>query len=92
MPGCTDCASDQAGEDLENPRFRSVLWIALLANFTMFLVEIIASHLGDSMSLQADALDFFDVPAATAAHVGGVFNRHKPSHRGVRGVFWIDVF
>ena len=59
MPGCTDCASDQAGEDLENPRFRMVLWIALVANFAMFLVEIIASHLGDSMSLQADALDFF---------------------------------
>jgi len=59
MPGCTDCASDQAGEDLENPRFRIVLWIALVANFAMFLVEIIASHIGDSMSLQADALDFF---------------------------------
>ena len=59
MPGCTDCASDQADEDLENPRFRMVLWIALVANFAMFLVEIVASHLGDSMSLQADALDFF---------------------------------
>ena len=59
MPGCTDCASDQAGEDLENPRFRMVLWIALVANFAMFLVEIVASHVGDSMSLQADALDFF---------------------------------
>ena len=59
MPGCTDCASDQAGEDLENPRFRMVLWIALVANFAMFLVEIVASHVGDSMSLQADTLDFF---------------------------------
>lgn len=59
MVGCTDCASDQASEDLENPRFRIVLWIALLANFAMFIVEIIASQLGDSMSLQADALDFF---------------------------------
>ncbi len=59
MPGCTDCASDQAGEDLENPRFRMVLWIALVANFAMFIVEVIASQLSDSMSLQADALDFF---------------------------------
>ena len=59
MPGCSDCASDQMGEDLENPRFRLVLWIALLANFAMFIVEIIASQLSDSMSLQADALDFF---------------------------------
>ncbi len=59
MPGCTDCASDQTGEDLGNPRFRLVLWIALLANFAMFIVEIIASQISDSMSLQADALDFF---------------------------------
>ena len=34
-------------------------WVALIANFAMFVVEIIASHLSDSMSLQADALDFF---------------------------------
>ncbi len=59
MAGCTDCPSEQSDADLENPRFRVVLWIALLANFAMFVVEIIASQLGDSMSLQADALDFF---------------------------------
>ena len=59
MSGCTDCPSAQSDIDLDNPRFRSVLWIALLANFAMFVVEIIASQLGDSMSLQADALDFF---------------------------------
>lgn len=59
MAGCTSCASDQVGADLENPRFRRVLWIALIANFAMFVVEIVASRIGDSMSLQADALDFF---------------------------------
>ena len=59
MAGCTDCPSEQSDADLENPRVRVVLWIALLANFAMFVVEIIASQLGDSMSLQADALDFF---------------------------------
>ena len=59
MAGCTDCPSAQSDADLDNPRFRVVLWIALLANFAMFVVEIIASQVGDSMSLQADALDFF---------------------------------
>ena len=59
MAGCTSCASDQVGADLENPRFRRVLWNALIANFAMFVVEIVASRIGDSMSLQADALDFF---------------------------------
>lgn len=57
MPGCTDCVSDSmSGTDSV---FRRVLWIALIANFAMFVVEIIASRIGDSMSLQADALDFF---------------------------------
>ncbi len=57
MPGCNDCPAD--GVDGLNPVFRRVLWIALIANFAMFVVEIVASQIGDSMSLQADALDFF---------------------------------
>ncbi|MGI9325507.1 MAG: cation transporter [Pseudomonadales bacterium] len=59
MVGCTDCAAGQAEAGLEDPRFRGVLWVALVLNFSMFLVELYASRLGDSMSLQADALDFF---------------------------------
>ena len=60
MPGCTNCPSDtaSAGNSVD-PVFRRVLWIALIANAAMFLVEIIASQLGDSIALQADALDFF---------------------------------
>ena len=59
MPGCTDCPSDQIdGRGLE-PVFRRVLWIALIANFAMFIVELVASRVSGSMSLQADALDFF---------------------------------
>ena len=59
MPGCTDCPSDPIdGRGLE-PVFRRVLWIALIANFAMFIVELVASRVSDSMSLQADALDFF---------------------------------
>lgn len=59
MVACTDCASDNADGSLSDPTFRRVLWFALIANFAMFIVEIIASRLGDSISLQADALDFF---------------------------------
>jgi Co/Zn/Cd efflux system component len=59
MPGCTDCPSDVATNASADPIFRRVLWAALLANVAMFFVEIVASQLGDSMSLQADALDFF---------------------------------
>lgn len=60
MPGCTDCPSDNATRDkVSDPLFRRILWIALIANAAMFFVEIVASQIGDSMSLQADALDFF---------------------------------
>ncbi len=59
MPGCSDCPGENSDASTLNPLFRRVLWIALIANFTMFLVEIVASRLGDSLSLQADALDFF---------------------------------
>ena len=58
MPGCTECPSDSAVDSASDTVFRWALWIALLANFAMFVVEMVASHLGDSMSLQADALDF----------------------------------
>lgn len=60
MPGCTNCPSDTTtASDTIDPIFRRILWIALIANAAMFLVEIIASLIGDSISLQADALDFF---------------------------------
>lgn len=58
MAGCTDCSPGQM-DAVSDTSFRSVLWIALAANFAMFLVEIVASLVGDSLSLQADALDFF---------------------------------
>lgn len=59
MPGCSECSAGSAGQAATNSAFRRVLWIALLANFVMFLVELAASYFGDSLSLQADALDFF---------------------------------
>lgn len=58
MVGCNDCAS-QGAENPRDPLFRRILWIALIVNFGMFMVEIVASYYGDSISLQADALDFF---------------------------------
>jgi len=59
MPGCTNCPSDIATSNTNDHVFRRVLWIALIANAAMFFVEIAASQIGDSISLQADALDFF---------------------------------
>jgi len=41
------------------PGYRRVLWIALFANLVMFLVEIGAGVSAGSVSLLADAIDFF---------------------------------
>jgi Co/Zn/Cd efflux system component len=39
-------------------RYRRVLWVALILNVTMFLIEIVTGAHAESVSLQADALDF----------------------------------
>jgi len=39
-------------------RYRRILWAALAVNLTMFGVELVASIIGRSVSLRADALDF----------------------------------
>ena len=64
MPCCSEdtCSSRAAATG----RYRSVLWIVLAINATMFLVEIVAGLAAGSVALQADALDFF----ADAANYG----------------------
>lgn len=42
-----------------DPRYRRVLWFALAVNFAMFAVEIGAGITAGSVSLLADAIDFF---------------------------------
>lgn len=57
---CNACASVNATEtERDEPLFRRVVWIALVSNAVMFVVELIASFASGSVSLQADALDFF---------------------------------
>ena len=41
------------------PRYRRVLWIALAVNAVMFGVELAGGLMADSVSLLADAVDFF---------------------------------
>jgi Co/Zn/Cd efflux system component len=42
-----------------SPSYRRILWIALFVNAAMFLVEVFASATSGSVSLLADAIDFF---------------------------------
>lgn len=48
-----------AGPQSANPRYRKILWIALLVNLAMFGVEIAAGFQSGSTALLADAIDFF---------------------------------
>lgn len=41
-----------------SPAYRRVLWIALIVNAIMFAIEVVAGVAAQSVSLQADALDF----------------------------------
>ena len=56
MTSC--CDNDQQG-DLSDHRYRKILWIILLLNAGMFVVEVVASWYSGSVSLLADAVDFF---------------------------------
>jgi hypothetical protein len=59
MPGCNHCPSDESAKSAaNNPGFRKVLWIALIANAAMFFIEVGASWSAGSVSLLADSLDF----------------------------------
>lgn len=55
--GC--CDSDlKVDQAIPPPAYRRVLWIVLLINALMFVVEAMTGVLADSRALQADALDF----------------------------------
>jgi len=56
--GCCDCGPSEKDVASASPAFRRVLLWALIINFSMFGVEIVAGILSGSVSLQADAIDF----------------------------------
>ncbi len=51
----TGCSSNQA----QTPRYRKILWIALFINLVMFVIEVLSGFSANSVSLMADAIDFF---------------------------------
>lgn len=53
------CDSGCNSNQLLTPKYRKILWIALLINFTMFVVEVLSGLNAHSVSLMADAIDFF---------------------------------
>ncbi|WP_067560887.1 cation transporter [Halofilum ochraceum] len=52
------CCNDQPAMDNTTPAYRRVLWTVIGLNLGMFVVEMFAGLKGQSLALQADALDF----------------------------------
>ncbi len=53
------CSHDATAAPPVDPRYRQALWIALVLNAVMFVVEFGASWTSGSVSLLADSIDFF---------------------------------
>ena len=53
------CGNHCSNDNASNPRYRKILWIALIINLAMFGIEIGAGFKSGSTSLLADAIDFF---------------------------------
>lgn len=53
------CDSDCHSNQQITPKYRKILWVALIINFSMFLVEVLSGFNAHSISLMADAIDFF---------------------------------
>ncbi len=53
------CAHGCSSTPAVDPRYRRALWVALILNAAMFAVELASSWASGSVSLLADAIDFF---------------------------------
>lgn len=53
------CNHDHKPSVKPDPKYRRILWIALIINASMFAIEIIFSIRSGSVALLADAIDFF---------------------------------
>jgi Co/Zn/Cd efflux system component len=59
MPANCSHHTHAASEQSITPRYRRILWIALIVNAAMFFIEIGAGLNSGSVSLLADSVDFF---------------------------------
>lgn len=53
------CEVEPVSNELLTPKYRQILWFALIINFLMFCIEVLGGYHAQSVSLMADAIDFF---------------------------------
>jgi len=82
------CGPENNTDQLRDKAYRRILWIVLIINFVMFLVEVIAGVAAGSVSLQADALDFLADSAnyAISLFVVGMALRRRAQAAMFKGV------
>lgn len=89
---CTTAAPPAA-----DPRYRRALWIALVVNAGMFAAEVLGSWVSGSLSLLADAIDFFGdagnyaISLAVAGMALAVRSRAALFKAGCMGAFGLFV-
>ncbi len=55
-----DCCNSECSSTKHiTPKYRKILWVALIINASMFFVEVVSGIHAESVSLMADAIDFF---------------------------------
>ena len=86
--GAKCCGPQNNTDQLRDKAYRRILWIVLIINFAMFLIEIVAGLAASSVSLQADALDFLADSAnyAISLFVVGMALRRRAQAAMVKGI------
>ena len=54
-----NCCNSECATKRHTPQYRKILWGALIINATMFIIELLSGIGAQSVSLMADAIDFF---------------------------------
>jgi cation diffusion facilitator family transporter len=83
-----NCCDHTPENQVQDRRYRRVLWAVLVVNAAMFLIEVVAGLASGSVSLQADALDFLaDVANYTISlFVLGLALRYRSTAALAKGV------
>ena len=67
MSGCEDGCGAKAVEAATTPAYVRTLWLVVFLNAGMFLIGLIITVTGGSVSVRADLLDFLGDALATGA-------------------------
>ncbi len=82
------CHNPNPGRNANNSGYTKVLWTVLAINAAMFLTELVLGFAAGSVSLQADALDFFGDAAnyGISLSVAGLALQHRSCAALLKGI------